>query len=137
MIIPQLIFITQQLEVLTDHMIYKYPSLVHQVFVGLLYAYKMFIQLAALLLALCTHNIKVKGLDDAKYIIAGIYITTINVLTSAMTTYALSEYLSTYTAMFVLLTFFATSLILALVYIPKVQACMQNFLHELNYNCQS
>ena len=71
----------------------------------------MFIQLVALLLALCTHNIKVKGLDDAKYIIAGIYLTTINVLASAMTTYALSEYLSTYTAMFVLMTFFATSLI--------------------------
>ena len=105
-------------------MIYKNPSLIHRIFVGLLYTYKILIQLAALILALCTHNIKVKGLDDAKYIIAGVYITTIYLLLSAMTIYALREYLSTYTAIFVLLTFFATTLILGLVYIPKVQACV-------------
>ena len=115
-----------------DHMIFTLPFGVHQVFVGLLYAYKTLIQLAALLLALCTHNIKVKGLDDAKHTIAGVYIITIILLLSAMTSIAWKENLSTYTAMFVLFIFFATTLILGLVYIPKVQPCIYKLLDVLN-----
>ena len=115
-------------------MIYKYSSLVHRITVGLLYGYKMLIQLAALILALCTYSIKVKGLDDAKYTISGVYITTITVLLSAMTLHAWEEYLSAYTTMFVLFTFFGATLILGLVYIPKLQACIQNELDVQSFN---
>ena len=76
--------------------------------------------MAAMFLALCTHDIKVKGLDDAKCIIAAVYFTTINLLLVTMTFYVLREFLITYTAMFTLLIFFSTTVILGLVFIRQV-----------------
>ena len=101
-------------------MTYVYDSIVRQIIIGLLYSYKLLIHMAAMFLALCTHDIKVKGLDDAKCIIAAVYFTTINLLLVTMTFYVLREYLITYTVMFTFLIFFSTTLILGLVFIPKV-----------------
>ena len=117
----------QELMVSTDHMIYLHESLIHKVFVGILYGYKGFIQLIALLLAFRTHDIKVKGLDDAKYIISTVYITTIGIVIITMTIYVLREYLNISTATIALTVFFSTTVILGLVFIPKV--CI---LHGLN-----
>ena len=103
-------------------MIYVYDSLTNKVFLGLLYSYKLIFQLIAMLLALCTHDIKVKGLDDAKYIIAAVYITSINLLLVATTTYTLAENLYTYTTTLFILGFTATTLILGVVFIPKARA---------------
>ena len=103
----------------TDHVIYIYDSLTNKIFLGLLYSIKGLFQLIAMLLALCTHDIKVKGLDDAKYIIAAVYITTINLMLAAMTTYILAENLYTYATTTFLLISYSTTLILGVVFIPK------------------
>ena len=105
----------------TDHVIYIYDPLTNKVFIGLLYSIKVLFQLIAMLLALCTHDIKVKGLDDAKYIIAAVYITTINLLLAAMTTYTLAENLYIYTTTIFIFIFFSTTLILGVVFIPKAR----------------
>ena len=112
----------QALKISTDHMTYIYDSIVHKAVVGLLYSYKLLIHMAAMFLALCTHDIKVKGLDDAKCIIAAVYFTTINLMLVTMTFYVLREYLITYTAMFTLLIFFSTTVILGLVFVPKASS---------------
>ena len=110
---------TQENRVSTEHVIYIYDSLTYKVFFGLLLSYKLIIQLTAMILALCTHDIKVKGLDDAKYIIAAVYIQTINLLLAAMIIYTLMENLYAYTIATFILTFIATTLILGVVFIPK------------------
>ena len=109
-------------------MIYTYESLVYKVSFGLLYCYKLILQLFALLLALCTNDVKVQGLDDAKSIITAVYITTINLIIVIMTYYAYRDYLNTYTALLTLSTYVSTNLILGLVFIPKVyySLCTQN-----------
>ena len=104
-----------------DHVIYVYDPLTNKISLGLLYSIKILIQLIAMLLALCTHDIKVKGLDDAKYIIASVYITTIIMLLAAMTTYTLAENLYTYATTAFILTFSSTTLILGVVFIPKAR----------------
>ena len=111
--------LTQEIRVSTDHMTYTYRPLVYKVFLGLLISYKLIFQLTAMVLALCTHDIKVKGLDDAKYIIATVYITTINLLLLAMIAFTLAENLYTYTSSLLILVFIATTIILGVVFIPK------------------
>ena len=110
----------QELQVSTDHMIYLSESSIHYIFIAILYGYKGLLQLIALLLAFRTRNIKVKGLDNAKYIISTVYITTIGIVIIAMASYLLREYLNVYTAVVTLSLFSSTSVILVLVFIPKV-----------------
>ena len=104
----------------TDHMIYLHESPVHKVLVGILYGYKGIIQLIALIMAFRTRDIKVKGLDDAKYIISTVYITTVGIVITTVTLYVLREYLNISTATLTLTIFFSTTVILGLVFIPKV-----------------
>ena len=101
-------------------MTYVYENSVHKVIIGLLYGYKILTQLIALFLAFCVHNVKVKGLDDAKYIVTIVYIITINIVLVTMTFYVLKGYLNTHIAVFTLLVFFGTTVTLGLVFIPKV-----------------
>ena len=110
----------QELHVSTDHFIYLLDSPVQKIFIAILFGYKGVLQLIALLLAFRTRNINVKGLDDAKYIISTVYITTIGIVVIAMTFFVLREFLIVYTAIISLTLFFATAVILGLVFIPKV-----------------
>ena len=111
---------TQELQVSTNHMIYLHESPVNRVFIGILYGYKGLIQLISLLLAFRIRNIKVKGLDDAKYIVSAVYITTISIVIITMTFYVLREYLTVYISTTTLVIFLSTTAILGLVFIPKV-----------------
>ena len=121
----------QELQVSTDHMIYLNESKIHYIFIAILYGYKCLLQLIALLLAFRTRNIKVKGLDNAKFIISTVYITTIGIVLIAMASYLLREYLNIYTAVMTLSLFFSTSVIIGLVFIPKVSSIYINKPHEL------
>lgn len=101
---------------------YIHVSSVHRAIIGLLFSYKLILQLVALYLALRTHDVKVKGLDGTKCIISAIYITTINIVLITMTFYVLRRHLITYTAIITLVVFFSTTVILGLIFIPKVYA---------------
>ena len=72
-------------------------------------------------IALCTHDIKVKGLEDAKCIMAAVYFTTINVILVGMVFFTLRDSLYAYTTTVPLLTFFSTTLVLGLIFIPKAR----------------
>ena len=101
---------------------YIHVSPVHRVMTGLLFSYKLVLQLIALFLAFRTHNVKVKGLDDTKCIISAIYITTIHIALVTMSFYLLRRYLTTYTAIITLVVFLSTTMILGLIFIPKVSS---------------
>jgi len=67
------------LAITTFYFTYLCNSTAREVFLGILYGYKMVLQIIALVLALSTHRVKVKGFNDAKYIAAVIYVTSIEV----------------------------------------------------------
>ena len=105
-------------------------SSVHVVFIGLLFGYKLILQVLALCLAFRTHNIKVKGLDDAKCIITAVYVTTINIVVFTMAFYALTGHLNTYIAVTTICIFISTTMILGLIFIPKVESDAQPYYYS-------
>ena len=74
----------------------------------------------ALLLAFHTRKVKVKGLDDSKYIAASIYVTSIVLAVIIVSTYTLNDYVNAYPAVVGVGFLFGTTVILALVFTPRV-----------------
>ena len=110
----------QELGVITDYFIYVCSSTTRNIFLGILYGYKMLLQVIALVLAFSTRKVKVKGLDDAKYIAAAIYVTSIVLTVIIVATYTLNEFVNAYPALFCTGFLIGTTVILGLVFVPKV-----------------
>ena len=85
----------------------------------------MVLQVIALVLAFSTRKVKVKGLNDAKYIAAAIYITSIVLAVIIVATYALNDFANAFTALFCTGFFIGTTSILGLVFVPKVGECVK------------
>ena len=113
--------------VVTDHMTYEYNSSVNNVIIYVVFIYKIILYLVSMMLALCTHDIKVKGLEDAKCIMAAVYFSTINTILAGMVIFTLRDNLYAYTSTVPLLTFFSTTVILGLIFIPKARLKMADF----------
>ena len=63
---------------------------------------------------------RVKGLNDAKYIAAAVYVTSIVTAVIIVSLYSLKTFLNLYAALFGLGFFIGTTVILLLVFVPKV-----------------
>ena len=63
---------------------------------------------------------KVKGLDDSKYIAAAIYVTSIVLAVIIVSTYTLRDYVNVYPAVVGMGFLLGTTMILALVFVPRV-----------------
>ena len=110
----------QELRVITEYFIYVCSSTTRNIFLGILYGYKMLLQAIALVLAFSTRKVKVKGLNDAKYIAAAIYVTSIVLAVIVVATYSLNEFVNAYPALFCTGFLIGTTFILGLVFVPKV-----------------
>ena len=110
----------QELCVITEYFIYVCSSTTRNIFLGILYGYKMLLQVIALVLAFSTRKVKVKGLNDAKYIAAAIYVTSIVLAVIVVATYSLNEFVNAYPALFCTGFLIGTTFILGLVFVPKV-----------------
>ena len=82
--------------------------------------YKMALQVIALLLAFATRKVKVKGLDDSKYIVAATYVTSIVWAVLIFSTYTLKQFVNGFAALFCTGIFIGTTFILGLIFMPKV-----------------
>ena len=111
----------QERMLVTDHMTYVSESSVTIGSIYVLYIYKIILHLVAMTIALCTHDIKVKGLEDARCITAAVYFTTINVILIGMVFFTVRGNLYAYTTTIPLLTFFSTTIVLGLIFIPKAR----------------
>ena len=78
------------------------------------------LQIVALVLAVSIRKVHIKGLNDAKYIIAAIYVTSIVTTVVVVSTYTLLELPNVYAVVFSLCLFIGTTVILILVFIPPV-----------------
>ena len=87
---------------------------------GILFVYKAVLQLAALVLAIHTQRIRVKGLNEAKYIIAAVYASSLGLLLGLLTHFTVIEYENVHTVLFAIATGFPGTAILGLLFIPKV-----------------
>ena len=82
----------------------------------------MVLQIIALVLAFTTRKVKIKGLDDSKYIAAAVYVTSIVLAVIVVSTYSLKDFINGFAALFCTGFLIGTSFILGLVFVPKVGA---------------
>ena len=113
----------QDLDIVTEYFTYVCSSTAKSIFLGVLYGYKMLLQVIALVLAFATRKVKVKGINDAKYIAAATYVTSIVLAVILVATYTLNEFVNSYPALFCTGFLIGTTVILGLVFVPKVGRC--------------
>ena len=88
---------------------------------AVLFGYKMILHIVALIFAFSIRKVKIKGLNDAKFIGAAVYVTSIVTAIAIVITYTLGEYINIYAAVFSTGFFIGTTTILGLVMIPPVR----------------
>lgn len=87
---------------------------------GLLAVYNCALQICALYLAFKTRKVKIKGLNETKYITALVYILTLIIILTLILTFALTHYVNIYAAAQSIGNATTASFILGLTFIPKV-----------------
>ena len=117
--------LSKELGVVTKYWTYVCDSKAQDIFLGFLYGYKMIFQIIALLLAFSIRKVKVKGLDNAKYIGASTYVTSIVLAVIIVATYSLKDIINGFAALFSFGIQLGTTVVLALVFVPLVS----------QYNC--
>jgi len=113
--------IFQVLSITTLYLTYVCNSTARDISLGILYGYKMVLQIIALVLAFSIRKVKVKGLNDAKYIAAAVYVTSIVLAVIVISNYTLTEFVNGFVAVVCTGNFIGTSFILGLVFVPKVR----------------
>ena len=91
---------------------------------AVIFGYLGILHICALFLAFHIRKVKVKGLNDAKYIAFTVCIVTIVVFGSLITTFALPAYITAYATIYSAGLLICATVLLGMSFIPKVQ-CMQ------------
>ncbi len=107
--------------IIYEYYLYTCSSTSRDITLGILYGYKGVLQAIALLFAFQIRKVKVKGLNDAKYIAGAIYVTSIILVVTIVSTFALSESVIVYPVVFGLEILLGTTAILVLAFVPKVR----------------
>ena len=113
-------YIVQELGVITEFCIYICTSEARNIFLGVLYGYKMVLQAIALLLAFSIRRVKVKGLNDAKYVAAAVYVTSVVLAVLIVASFSLRSFINAFASLFSVGLLVGTTVILMLVFIPLV-----------------
>ena len=104
----------------TLNFIYICNSTPRSIYLGVLFGYKMVLQVITLVLAFSIRKVKVKGLNDTKYIAAAIYVTSIVLSVIIVAIYSLVDIVTAYKVLLCTGLHFGTSMILVLVFVPLV-----------------
>ena len=112
----------QELEIETVYKIYTCSTntWIRRISIGLIYLYKFSLYICALYFAFRLRNIKMKGLNDAKYIAGFVYTTSIVVAMTFISTMTLSHYLNVFAVIYSFGFWFVNTSVLGLLFIPKV-----------------
>ncbi len=114
-------FHTQEQEIIYEYFFYTCMSTSRNITLGILYGYKAILQVVALFMAFQIRKVKVKGLNDATYIAAAVYVTSVVLAVIIVSTYSLVKYVNVYPVVFGLSLLVGTTAILTLVFIPPVR----------------
>lgn len=110
----------QDVRHVTEHFIHICRSTGQRIAVGVSSFYKIVLQLVAFILAVRTQRIKIKGLNEAKFIIAAVYASSLGLVLATLTHFALVEYENVHAVLFAVALGFSATAILGLLFIPKV-----------------
>ena len=99
---------------------------------GFLYGYKGLLHVTALIVAFGTRKVKVEGMNDSKYIAAAVYITSIVLAVATVSTYTLMDYVNVYPAVVGLGFLLGTTVILGLVFLPRVSMYIKTYTPTYN-----
>ncbi len=126
---------TQDLSIVYDYYFYVCASTSRDVTLSILFGYKGVLQIASLLFAFQIRKVKVKGLNDAKYIAGAVYVTSIILAVILVSTYSLVEYVNMYPIVIGLGLLVGATTILVLNFVPKVsQHCIILVVSRLTVN---
>ena len=114
------LFLFQDQEIVTRYYTYVCRSTARYIFLGFLYGYKVVLQVIALVFAFTTRKVKIKGLDDSKYIAAATYVASVVLAVTLVATYSLTGSVNWYPVLFCTGFLIGTTVILGLVFVPKV-----------------
>ena len=125
--IPILLALTflQRADITIEYYVYVHTSRFQDIVIGLYNGYKVILQVVAMVLAFLTRKVKVKGLDDSKFIAAIVYITSIILAILIVSEYTINEFVDAYTVIFSMGILTDSTCILGLVFIPKV-SCQES-----------
>jgi gamma-aminobutyric acid type B receptor len=93
--------------------------------IAIIFFYLVCMQVAAIVLAIRTRRVKIKVLNDSKYIIALIYISSITVLVLGVVQFVLGAVININELLTSGVFFIATTSFLSLIFIPKVLILFQ------------
>ena len=105
---------------MTDYYTYVCESRDRDIWIGILFGFKVILQVAALFLAFGIRKVKMKGLNDSKFIGATVYITSIILTIQIIVYITLNEYVNTFSALFSTCIFITATIILGSIFIPQV-----------------
>ena len=117
----EFVFIVQELGVVTRYYAFICDSKAQDIAIGILYGYKALLQIVAIVFAFSIRKVKIKGLDDSKYIAAAVYVTSIVTAVIIVAYYSLMDFVNGYTTLNSAGLFVGTTFILVLVFIPVVR----------------
>jgi len=100
-------------------------SKVKAIALAILFGYKMILQIVALIFAFSIRKVKIKGLNDAKYIGAAVYVTSIVSAIGIVSIYTLQDYVNIFSTIMSIGIFIGTTSILGLVMLPPVSVIVQ------------
>ena len=103
-----------------QHKFFICDSKSRDIALGILYGYKAVLQVIALIFSFSLGKIKIKGLNDAKFITVAVYVTSVVTAVIFVSLYSLKTYLNLYATLFSFGFFVGTTVILVLVFLPKV-----------------
>ena len=119
-------FVSQELGIPTHFFIYECsaePSIRTSI-LALVYGSLVILHLLALYFAFQTRKVKVKGLNDAKYIAITVYTTTTVITIILVTSFSLSGYVNVYATIYSAGICLGASLMLGFIFVPKVYQIM-------------
>ena len=126
------------MELIIKYFVYICDTEARKIFLGILYGYKALLQIIALVFSFSIRKVKVKGLDDAKYIAASIYVSSVVFAVIIVCNYTLNDFINAFAAVFCTGFWIGTSVILALSFIPLVIIyCSINYLAIIFICCNS
>ena len=103
-----------------EYFVYICSSKARNITLGVLYGYKIVIQAATVIMALRTRKVKVRGVDDYREIIMATYLSSFLLIIILIFTYVLDDHINTFATLTSLSFLTGTTMIVALVFVPKV-----------------
>ena len=115
---------SQPTQIVQENFVYSCESDGRTALVIMLYISKILLQVFSLVLAFWTRNVKVKGLDDSKYIPSAIYVSTIVLPISLTAAFTLRSHVNAFPAVLSTAHLFGATIILVIVFVPRVRGIL-------------